>query len=60
MVEAVERAIEESIGKGVLAEFLRKNRDEVLDMNYSWARKSVKHEEDGWVKKLEKCKQLRI
>ncbi|MGN0409825.1 MAG: hypothetical protein ACI4E3_05415 [Candidatus Fimousia sp.] len=32
MVEAVDRAIEESIGKGVLAEFLRKNRDEVRDM----------------------------
>ncbi len=32
MVEAVERAIEESIGKGVLTEFLRKNRDEVRDM----------------------------
>lgn len=75
------RKLEESIGKGVLAEFLRKNRDEVRDMilteyneqkhienekngvtkrDYSWARKSVKHEEDGWVKKLEKCKQLRI
>lgn len=32
MVEAVDRAIEESIGKGVLAEFLRKSRDEVRDM----------------------------
>ena len=32
----------------------------VTKRDYSWARKSVKHEEDGWVKKLEKCKQLRI
>lgn len=30
--EAVKRAVEESIKRGILAEILRKNRSEVIDM----------------------------